>query len=123
MRKRDAISPECDVTETNDASLLESPVKNTSPRARLLRSSCADLVSAVTPFQSWSSSVKPGSMGQSGKREVIYDLLRRWSQVWIVIFSRKSSLMEGVNGALCIGKDRLVKVRLAVWRVRVSGLT
>lgn len=37
--------------------------------------------------------------------------------------SRKSSLMVGTKAALPLGRSRPVKVRLAVCRVRVSGLT
>lgn len=68
-RRIDEISPECDVTDTNASFFGDAEVKNTSLRAFVLRASCAALVSAVTPFHSSSSSVKPASMGHEGNRD------------------------------------------------------
>lgn len=43
--------------------------------------------------------------------------------MWMLIPSRKSSLIVGMKAALPFGRFRPVKVKLAVWRVRVKGLT
>jgi hypothetical protein len=66
-RRIDEISPEWLVTLTKESSLL-LVAKKTSPSAVAERTSCAALVSADTPFQSSSSSTKPLSMRQEGKR-------------------------------------------------------
>ena len=63
-RRMEPISPECEVMEIQ---VWSSELKIES-RTILLRASWASLVSAVTPFQIWSYSVREGSMFQVGKR-------------------------------------------------------
>jgi len=74
------------------------------------------------PFHNSSVSVNVVSNRQVGKREEMYVLLERWSQVCVLMPSLINSLIVGIKGEE-EGRVKLEKVRFAVFKQRVRGDT